>query len=475
MKTNYSVLTDSLVVNIVSADLYDTLGAYPNTKIFYFHHGEMLLEIDGKYERVPEKPLTYDLVSFSLDSIVPFEDSITYHSNQADYYLVGSDLVVELHDSQSSRVRLTDLYTGKVLKIFDHNTVDHISIFQKYLNHIGASMEEVKSMDNYLKSIQRTPLRIDRVYARSPNEIYLVATAAISYRVKQKRFIPSDYKKETIVVPKGEYISEDFGVLIRTDTSFSVNEVIVLDMLSNNDYNNSHFTDPTGGLIKYDDKFLFFAYNHKRYKDKTYKQFYNRNKSTQFVHSFTKQNNMLEFDKKWDAVLSRPLGEFYFYQEGARFVETEDHVFVMVNPFPEVYRIDQQRPIATLAETERDYLLKKNAYDLDQEEILPFYCYSAGFFSDHSVLMTITREEDRFFLSVFNSGFHLLQKLEITDELEIKEEMAQNYFYDTLSLLEQNRFNVIYCGSDGCKNYRYKIKFALYNSRAISKSPTLKQ
>ncbi len=465
LKDNYYIEADAFIKVIISSDLYQMLGERPNTAIHYFYNQNQYKTIDGKHERLNEL-MPYDLVTMSYDGKHPLKDDNLYHTNQVDYFPINDTIAIELFDGHEDRVRLTNITNGRVLKIFDLTRVNHLELFHRFMNYMNVSEEEIKKNNEYLNQIKRSPLRIDKVYVKDANEIYLIGSAQISYKTKETRYIPADYKKETITIKKGDYITENFSIIIKSDTSFSLGDIKVIDTFENNEYNNNNFVDPAGGFYKSDSTYYFFGYNYCKNEDRTYKQFYKRNKATNFIHTYKDDGSglMLRQDSKGLATLTRPLGEFYFYNEGMYVFGNKEKVFCTLDLFPEIYEYDQKLSIKMITTDDLKYSFRDNSYDSLTVEQVPYFSFYPGFLMDNSVLALLYRQHNNFYIKLFDSKLSLLQTIDITDQIRLKEEMNSIYYYSNMAFFSDNFLNTTFCNEGGCFNERYRINVEPVNS-----------
>lgn len=463
LKENYYIDTNDFVQAYIAPELYDQLGNNVNTTIHYFYNLKHFRKIDGKYERFTEL-LPYDLISIKFDNKYLLEDDSLYHTNQVNYYPINDTFAIELFDGHYDRVRLTNILNGKVLKIFNTDQINHIDLFNKFMNYLKLSEDELHKNNDYLNKIKRTPLRIDNAYIKSINEIYLIGTAQISYRTPEVRYIPGEFKSESIIVKQGDYITEDFGIIIKTDSSFKINDTKFINTFSNSEYNKNNFVDPTGGFYLKEGKYFLFGYNYCKNKDKTYKEFFKRNNSTQFIHTFSSDNINLVFENKGEAKLVRPLGKYYFYQEGIYLFGTKQHIYAIMNLFPEIYSYNNTNPVQKISKNIYNYSFRQNSYDTTTIESIPFYCFYPGYIIDHNVLAIFYRSDENFFLKFFDSKLNMIQELNVTDMLHLKDEMKSLYFYSNMAIISDNFLNIIFCNQDGCYNYRYQLSVEPFNS-----------
>jgi hypothetical protein len=465
LKENYYIDTTAFLKAIISDELYSELGYNINTTIHYFYNQKHFIKIDGKYESLSKIFLPYDIVSIKFDDKYLLEDDEYYHTNQVNYYPLNDTLAIELFDGHQDRVRLTNIINGKVNKVFDLNQIDHIELFNKFMNYLNLSEDELKKNNDYLNKIRRTPLRIDNVYIKNLSEIYLIGTAMISYRTPYIRYIPSDFKKETITIKPGDYVTDDFDIIIKTDTSFKVKDFNFINTILSNDYNNNNFIDPTGGIyIDEKGNFYMFGYNFCKNSDRTYKEFFKRNKNTNFIHTFVSDGLNLNFRQKEKSKLHKPLGSFYFYQEGVYFFGTKDNVFAKFSIFPEIFSIKHEIPIAKTTHEKLNYSFLKNNYDTLTSENVPYYCFYPGFLFSNKILTLLIRVNQKFYLKLLDSDLNTIQELDVTEILHLKKEMSSLYFYSNMAFFSDNYLNTIYCNSSGCYNYRYKLSFSPVNS-----------
>ncbi len=298
VKENYNLDTNKFLKIYLSDTIYNILGLnHPNTAVHYFYNLTHYKTIDGKYERLTDI-LPYDLIKVTFDKKCLMEDDNYYHTNQVSYFGINDTLAIEFFDSSQDYIRLTNLTNGKIFKIFDLSQIDYLGKFQNYMNYLNLSAEEVKQGNDFLKNIKRTPLKIYDVYIKNVSEIYLLGSCIIAYKTRKKYYIPSEFKKETITLKPGDVITSNFGIIIKTDTSFKVREIKILDEIKDNEYNTKNFVDITSGFYLKDKDVYTLGYNYFREKDKTYRQFYKRNKKTNFIHKFTVDSLFISFQEK---------------------------------------------------------------------------------------------------------------------------------------------------------------------------------
>lgn len=464
LKRNFYIDTSVFIQAIISDELFDILGNNSNSVVHYFYNQKPYIKIDGKYENL-NKLLPYDLFSFNFEQQLLWEDSLIYHSNQVSYYPINDSLVIELADDNEIQVRLTDLKSGKIYSYLDNSSFDYISLFVKYMANLGLSEEEMRASSAYLDSIKRTPFKISHVYVKSPSEIYLVADGIISYRVKEKRYIPAEFKEETIVVNVGEYITMPFDMILKVDSSLKITSLKFIDRFENTKYNKSHFIETSTGFYIQDDMYFIYGYNYFANKDKTYDQFFKRNKSTQFIHQYSQDSLRITFNEMKKPVLIRPLGEFYFYLNGMSFFKLKDRNYVYLDYFPEIYEFEHPNPVYWVTADKLEYAFKKNNYDTSIADVkVPFYAFERGFLMNDKVLIIPYRKNEQFYLKFFNTKMEVIQELEITSQLQLKKEMASVYFHSRMAFFSGEFFNIIYCKEGNCHNYRYKIKINPYQS-----------
>lgn len=464
LKRSFYIDTSAYIQACISDELYDILGNNNNSVVHYFYNQKLFLKIDGKYENI-NKLLPYDLFTFNYEQKLMWDDSLLYRSNQASYYPINDSLVIELADDNEIQVRLTDLKSGKIYYSLDNSSFDYISLFSKYMSKLGLSEEEMRYSRAYLDSIKRTPFRISHVYVKSPAEIYLVADGIISFRVKKKRYIPAEFKEETIVVNVGEFITMNFTMILKTDSTLKIKTLKFVDNFENTKYNSSHFTESSTGFYVQDDAFYIYGYNFKANKDKTYAQFFKRNKAPQFIHQYTQDSLRITFKEKKMPELARPLGDSYFYISKLSFFKLKNSHYVYLDYFPEIYEFEQPDPVYWISSDTLDYALKKNNYDTIISEVkVPFYTFERGFLMHDKILAIPYRKNEQIFLNFYNTNMELIQELDITSQLHMSKEMNSVKFYRELVFFTGEYFNVVYCKEGDCNNYRYKLGINPYRA-----------
>ena len=468
LKENYYVTENEFVLPLISDELYGTLGDSPNSVVHYFHNQQRILRIDGKYDDIPVSPLAYDFIKIDRKDKLILSDSSYFHSNQVDYFAINDSLSIELFDGHKDRVRLTNITNGKVLKVFDLDQIDYKNLYKQFFNFSNISIEAINESDDFLNHIKRTPLRIDKVYVKGINEIYLIGNATVEHRTDKKRYIPGEYKSETIVVNPGDFVTDGFDIVIKTDTSFRALDYVLIDQSSNLDYTNNHFVDPFSGFYIKDKQYYSFAYNYNPYKDKTYNQFFKRNKKTQFIHQFRREGNFLIFEEKMKSECAHAFDSFYSSLDALHFFGTKTNTWVMFDLFPEIYNLSSIKPTQSIVPKEKElhYTIPKSGYD-DVEPNYPFHAYQPGYGLNKSLLFILYRKENEFYVNVYDTRMHLVQQLNMSEEIWLVDQMSSIYFYSNMVAFTDNYLNTFYCDSEGCYNYRYSITYNPVNEECI--------
>lgn len=475
LKEHYYIDTNEFVKAYISSELYDELdklGKNVNTNIHYFYNLKHYIKIDGKYERV-QTLLPYDLINIKFDNQYLLADDSLYHTNQVDYFPINDTLAIELYDGHKARVRLTNIITGKVLKVFDFNQIDHFGMFKRYMNYLHLSDEEIRKNNEYLNSIQRSPIMIDRAYIKSINEIYLVGDVRIMHRSPKTKYIPGEFKSETIIVKKGSYTTSNFDIIIKTDTSFKVKDIKFVDEIADNEYNRKHFLDAPGGIYIRDGKYYFYGYNYCINKDKTYKDFYRRNKSPQFIHIFKphpKNDSLLIFEGKCESRSFRPFEEYYFYLSRIYMFGTEQNMYAVMDVFPDIYSFNESYPVKKISEEKYVYSFAKHNYDSTTIENIPYSIFHPGYILNDHLYAILYRSYDNYILKLFDTHLNVIQQIDMTDLLHLKKEMKSIEFSSSAVVISPNYISTIYCNQEGCYNYRYKIQFNPFNERYFSRA-----
>ncbi len=104
-----------------------------------------------------------------------------------------------------------------------------------------------------------------------------------------------------------------------------------------------------------------------------------------------------------------------------------------------------------------------NNYDFSTTEAIPYYAFNPGYLLNNSILCFLYRSYDKFYLKLFDSKLNVLQVIDITNELHLKDEMKKETFYNTRVVISENFIHTFFCTSDGCFNYRYKFQYQPIN------------
>ncbi len=478
LKDNYYIDTNRYVKAFLSDTLYNLLGEIPNSEIHYFYHDKRIFHGDGKYDRVPQSPLPYDLIELDKkEESIYKDDENGYHTNSSLYYPINDTLAIELADvgDVKNRARLINLVNGKIYKKFNAEQVNYLDIFEKYFNHLNWNKQQIIQTDKELERIKRTPLRIEGVQIISPHEIYLQCTPIISKKVTDTVYIPGEYNTETIVLKSGDILSTSYGLWIKTDTSLLIKDFLIIDALSETEYNANNFPVFTDRFMKLDSLFYIYSYYYNHKKDKTYKDIINRNQNTNFIDAWKKQGNILTFDHKTATQFVHPFSECFPYVMGGShiFFGTKENQYAMFDLYPEVYSFNNKNPITSIVNgTSLKYKLGSSTnwnYDStsNQKEVIPFYTLTYGYILNKYFIYFLYRLQNEYYINVYNSKMQKIQSLNITKSIKdiipiLKEAELDNFLYTTT-----NYFGFTQCNKKGCKQIRYKIKWHTINANYL--------
>ncbi len=472
LKDNYYIDTSYFSQHYLSDTLYNLLGSAANNNIHYFYRGKRVFFCEGKYERVPQTPLPYDIVHLGKEEITPFQESDDYyHTNLSWYFPINDTLGIELFDAGSAadRVRLCNLQTGEVYKRFDPSQINYIDIFNKYFSHLGWDSTAISEGDKELTYTKRTPLRVDHISVISPEEIYLQCTPGITQKLKDTAYIPGEYGTETITLKPGDLLGSSYGLWLKTDVSLSVKDTFVIDDLTKNEYTLNNFPLYTDKFTSSGDSvYYFYSYYYNRREDKTYEDIKRRNRRLQFIDAFKKEDDMLIFSHKEKPHFIRSFEECYYYVSSCNmlFFKTPKRYFTVFKLYPEIYAFDEENPVMLIADTSKlKYSLLKGNYDTITEEHLPFYSFATGYVHEKRFLILGYKLENQFFLNVYDANMSKVQQLDVTKEIKnILPPDDPILLYDNGVHITPNNLFAISCDDKGCKRTNYKIKLRPVNN-----------
>ena len=471
LKDNYYIDTSYFVKQYLSDTMYNLLGRAVNNQIHYFYRGKREFFCEGKYEHIPQEPLPYDIIELGEKEVSHFEESDDYyHTNMSWYFPVNDTLGVELFDAGKveDRMRLCNLQTGRVYKKFDVSQIDYLGIFNQYYGHLGWDSTAIIEGDKELTYIKRTPLRIEYVNVISPEEIYLQCTPAITKKLTDTVYIPGEFNTETIILKPGDLMDSYYGLWIKTDTSFSIKDMIIVDNLTENEYNlNNFFIDTDKFLASGDSIFYFFSHYYTPTEDKTYEDLIKRNKNTQFIDAFKRKGNMMVFDHKEKPRFIHPFEECFYYINGSDhfWFKTPRRKYSMFSLYPEIYAFDEEDPVLTITDPSKlKYSLLKGHYDTITKPHIPFYTYAMGYVYDKHFITFAYRLENKFFFDVYDANMQKVQHLDITETITDIIPYINDYLFGDQVYMTHNDFFIISCDNKGCSKTGYEIKMSPVNN-----------
>lgn len=461
LKENYYIDTNAFNKVLISDSLYNLLGTYPNSEIHYFHKGKRIFYCDGKYERVPKTSLPYEILKVGeLEKSVFIDDENGYHSNASFYYPINDTLAIELADigKPEDRVRLVHLLNGKIYKKFDAKNFDYVNLFR---NHFGNVREISEDAIKELERIRRTPFRIEEIQILSENEIYLQCTPIIPNIAKDTVYVPSEFKNKTQKFPPGSIIQSDYGLWLITDTSLKVKDTIVINDIEENDYTLNNFIPYTNMFFKTDSLYYLYVYCYNPKEDKTYEQIFQRNKTLQFIHSFKREGNLLNFYKKEKPIFSRDFGQCFPYLiNGPVFFASKNDVYSYFPIFPEVYSLKQEKPILKITNHPLKYQFVSSTqwnYDNNSKEYIPFFVLTQGYLLDKHIIYLLYKLNNDWYINLYDSEMNLIDSQKVSYYFKDIKKYFDKSLWDYSLYVSPNYIYFSICESGSCKTFRYKI------------------
>lgn len=471
MKDNFYIDTTQFIKPFISEELYDLLGSTPNSEVYYFKERKLLKKWDGKYDRLPTNSLPHSFLSVEKENDIIWNDySDYYHTNMSLYKPINDSLAVELFDGQEDRIRLTNILTGKVKKVMPlYNTINYIDVYIKIFNNpLNLSKEELERNDAYFKDIKRTPVRIGNAYVKNENEIYILGDVDVYHKAKSDFYIPGEYNTKTINVKKGALTNSNYALIIKTDTSFKVKDTLLMENFDElNDFQKNHFFTWEDAFYINDSLTYFTGYPYDKYIDKNYEDLFKRNKSTKFIYTFRKNGKLLEPKEIGNATCKYPFEMFYRYEDFEIF-GTNKSIYATNLLFPEIYKYENTYPVAFVVDTTivKSYVFVKDYEESSKKENIPFsvLCYAP--INNNSMLAVFYFLKTDFYIGLFDSKMHILERRKITDLIDMKKEL---FNYELFPFFTDNYLNFIHCKNGQVNNRRLKIKFKAYNTNVLPK------
>lgn len=478
LSENYDINESSGIKIIVSEELADYLGGkdFPNSQVYYFYKGKCIYQHDGKYDFIPEHPLPYDFLDIKFNKRIIFEDSTYLRTNQISFFPICDRLAIELADTHQDRIRLTDLETGRVLRVFEHSQIDWPKVFADVYSRLknlpdGAQSAEIirKGMD-FFNQIKRTPLMIDNVYVKSVNCIYLIGDLSFPRTVQKKTYVPSEYKSDKIVIKKGEWVQESLTILIETDTTFTIKNLSFIPDFEQDVYFKKHLIDPTSGVFIDGDTALFFAYNHNSFKDKTYKSFFRRNVHKEFVHRFVREGDFYKPVHKCKPRFYRDFRASYFYLGRFYFFSNDADIYLISDLYPEIYEMSERKPVGDLTaglNVSLQYRLKQHNYDTLTSFNVPFKLLTPGLSYDCHFIYVPFIADKKLYLKAYDAQFREIFVYELSDSFKNQNHIFDFYFYPEMFFFTEHYLNVFYCDNNHCYLDRYTLEFKEVNTTTL--------
>ncbi len=232
LKKNYYIdTTEYLKAYIVDDRIFKTLGEVPNSEVYYFHKNKLVKKWDGKYDKLIAEQLPYEILSIGNPEVLKWENHPPYyHTNTSIFRPINDTFAIELFDGQEDRVRLVNIRTGKVVKVMHlYDIMDYIDVYMRiFKNPYNFSKEEIMINDTFHRRIKRTPLRVENVYVKDMNEIYLLTDASIYAKSSKTFYVPGEYNMPTFEVKQGSITNFSYGIIVKTDTSFKAKDTLFI-------------------------------------------------------------------------------------------------------------------------------------------------------------------------------------------------------------------------------------------------------
>lgn len=480
LKKNFYIDTGKYTKVIIDEKLYDSFGFSENSSIYFVKNNRILKKKDGKYENLLTDFNT-SLVDVHKTEIKVYEWNNRppfIRTNVTSIYPFNDTLLLELADSQSDRIRFTDLRTGEVVKVFDlYGLLDYKWVyFKKFKNPLGISEEYFDKRDSLLRKIKRTPLRIEDVRFVSENEIYLLGDFSVFHPSKYDFYVPSDFKK-TIKVKKGSATTSSFATLLKVNKKFEITDTL---FLFNNDKNptdssSKYFIQYTSSFIRNGNDFYFPGYPFNCFTDSTYEILFKKNMSYPFIYRFRKTNDkLLRFDSVCLLIHPYPLGDFMTYEKFYFWKNTKGKIFICNGIYPDIYELHKKSPIYQIVpfdEIKAKYKLYKMTMPYNQsnlfKENIPFYVISDHLYFDKKYLGLFYILNNKVYIDFYNSDFKLIDRVELTKF--IPDEHIQLFkISNVFPILNSQGLNYLIIKKGKVNLYQIKFKFCDVNPNAIN-------
>lgn len=458
LKKNYYIDTNQFIKAYIANDLFKYLGEVPNSEVYYFHHRQLIKKWDGKYDKIQES-LPYDVIQFESPVVKKWENTPPYyHTNTSIFRPINDTLAIELFDGQDDRIRLVNLFNGKVMKVAHlYNLIDYVDVYMNvFKNPYNFSKEVILNNDTFHRRIQRTPLRVENVYVKDLNEIYLLSDASIYGPSPKEFYVPGEYKDSTFVVKQGSITNFSYGIILKTDTSLQIKDIFYIPSFDIDTFYANNFIVHESAFLKKDSLYYIPGYLFNHFTDKTYNDFYKKNEHTAFIYTFRRNNNILEFVRKEKAICQYPFKLFYRYETFHLFANKQN-IFAAIDPFPEIYTNISKKPVQYILSPSivKKYKFVDEYKEPNQEPHIPFTIAGIAPILKGKFLLVIYKLNKNLYFKLFDKNLNAVQESLINTKLS---NIVLEKIYYCLSFITDNYIQIPYCDSKGCYNLLIPIK-----------------
>ncbi len=449
-KKNFYVDTNEFTKIFLNKKLYSLLGDVKNSRVIYFNNNKVYEILDGKYDNV-KNTFQYDFLKIKNKKYYSWDKKYGLHTVSSRYYPINDTLSVELADSQEDRIRLTNIRNGKILNTFPlyHKINYQDVIYKKFNLESKIDFKSVKKMDSIFKDLKRTPLRIENVYVKNKDSIFLIGYVTYFYFPAENDFyIPGDYWL-TKKVRKGEITNKDFGIILLTNSNFEIKDTFFLNPFDN--LFKTKFVTYANGFFPYINKFYFSCYNFNSQTDSTYKLFYENNKNTQILLSMiADKNKILKLNKIHSPLNKQPFENFFGYEDFRIWGTNRENVYITNSIFPEIYHKDYDTSYLKVVydnNIHKEYKLHEmyKDYNANFDDKIPFSIIDHYITHDGKFLFLFYFFRSKVFINVYLPNMKLIQTIEITNYLN-SEILKKMFDYEISTYVTEKRIVFAYTG-----------------------------
>ncbi len=396
---------------IVDHEAYGAMGPRPNPSLLFVNQQQLALRLDAKYDDLPAYLPCQKMKLMPREEVV-YIDKDSFQVNLLSYYYRLDDFrFIELSDF-NNRMGILHVETGKFERVFDHQSLQGVDLYSRYISRDTADVTVAGFFDQYLHSVNRLSLNFEHVSVDARKQLLVSGSTSIGVKAPKNLSYRDDVTGKKQVIRKGELVGMYFPFLLRMDSAFTFNveEIYFYNPLEDNPkLEKKHSFLPNFFVADLGNNEIV-SYCEPKRPGKF------KGSSPSFMTAQLYKNKIVP--QKWlPARMPLDVLEKDYYLEYVRVFQRPDrHSFVLYQPDGRFFSLTENSVLGQLydccpasVETFPSYVYE------DRPTQLRHYIFDANFIYNGQYFAVAFQNFDRTFLQLFSPDLKSIQVLDLTD------------------------------------------------------------